>query len=226
MSDWAEFAAAFAAFLAAHAIPMRPGLKTRIIRILGKPGYIIVFSVVSVALLYWLLMAAGRAPFIEIWQQAVWQRWIANIAMPFAILLGVFSVRAKNPFSFGGTAEGFDPDRPGIAGMTRHPLMWAFAIWASVHLLANGDLAHLLLFAPLLVFALSGVLAADARARRNLPDFDRLAAHTSLWPFAALLDGRWQPRKLPSLSRLAIAVVLWAGLLHLHPAVIGVSPLP
>ncbi|WBU52722.1 NnrU family protein [Paracoccus sp. SCSIO 75233] len=226
MSGWAEFIAAFIAFLAAHIIPMHPKLKAAITSALGRRGYIVLFSLLSLGLLYWLLMAAGRAPYVEIWPQAVWQRWLVNIAMPVAILLTVFAVGAKNPFAFGGHAEGFDPERPGIVGLTRHPLMWAFAIWAGAHLLANGDLAHVLLFGPLLAFALSGVFAAERRARRALPDFDRLAAHSSLWPGAALLSGHWRPRRWPSLIRLLIAAVIWAALLHLHPAVIGVSPLP
>ncbi|MFV0292363.1 MAG: NnrU family protein [Paracoccus sp. (in: a-proteobacteria)] len=226
MAGWGELVAAFAAFLAAHVIPMRPDLKSGLIRILGRLGYIVVFSILSLGLLYWLLMAAGRAPFIEIWPQAIWQRWLVNLAMPVAIMLAVFAIRAKNPFSFGGIAEGFDPSRPGIVGLTRHPLMWAFTIWAGGHLLANGDLAHVILFGAMFAFALSGVFAAEARARRSLPDFDRLAAHTSVWPGAALLDGRWRPRGMPSVRRLLIALLIWMGFLHLHVPLIGFSPLP
>lgn len=226
MTGWSEFILAFIAFLAAHVIPMRPALKSPLIAMLGKAGYIAAYSLLSLGLLYWLLMAAGRAPFVEIWPQAVWQRWLVNLSMPVAIALTVFALGVRNPFSFGGRTEGFDPERPGIIGLTRHPLMWAFAIWAGAHLLANGDLAHVLLFGPLLAFALSGVFAAERRARRALPDFDRLAAHSSLWPGAALLSGRWRPRRWPSVIRLLIAAAIWAALLHLHPAVIGVSPLP
>ncbi len=226
MSGWAELVTAFAVFLAAHIIPMRPGLKAALIRHLGKPGYIAGFSLLSLGLLYWLLMAAGRAPYVELWPQAQWQRWLANLGMPLAILLTVFAVGAKNPFAFGGRAEGFDPARPGIVGATRHPLMWAFAIWAFVHLLVNGDLAHVVLFGPLLIFALSGVFAAEARARKGLPDFDHLAAHSSLWPGAALVTGRWHPQGLPAFGRLAVALLIWLALLYLHPPLIGPSPLP
>ncbi|WBU60131.1 NnrU family protein [Paracoccus albus] len=226
MSGWTEVSIAFAAFLAAHIIPMRPGLKARLVAILGRTGYLIGFSLLSLGLLYWLLRAAGRAPYVEIWPQQLWQRWLVNFAMPFAIALTVFAVGARNPFAFGGRSEGFDPERPGIVGFTRHPLMWAFALWAGAHLLVNGDLAHVMLFAPLLLFALSGVFAAEARARRVLPDFQRLAAHSSLWPGAALLTGRWRPRGLPSLPRLFITLLVWAALIHLHPLLIGPSPLP
>ena len=224
MSGWGEFILAFAVFMAAHVIPMR--LKAPLSRLIGRAGYIACFSLISLGLFYWLLMAAGRAPFVEIWPQARWQRWLVNVAMPLAIALTVFAVGARNPFAFGGGAKGFDPARPGIVGLTRHPLMWAFAIWSGAHLLANGDLAHVILFGLLLAFALSGIWGAEARARRALPDFDRLAAHSSIWPGAALIGGRWRPRRGPGLLRLAVALLIWAAILHLHAPVIGVSPLP
>jgi uncharacterized membrane protein len=68
----------------------------------------------------------------------------------------------------------------------------------------------------------------DRRKRRQLgaQEWGRLAANTSLWPFAALLDGRWRPSAPPSLGRLATGLVLWLTLLGLHAPVIGVSPLP
>ncbi|TKW66660.1 MAG: NnrU family protein [Paracoccus denitrificans] len=226
MSGWAELLAAFAAFLAAHILPMRPGLKAGLIRWLGRPGYLAAFSLLSLGLLYWLLMAAGRAPYVELWQHARWQRWLVNIAMPLAVLLTVFAAGAPNPFGFGGTTTGFNPDRPGIVGVTRQPLMWAFALWAAAHLLANGDLAHLIVFGSLLIFALSGVFAAEARARRVLPDFERLAFRTALWPGAALLNGRWRPAGPPSILRLGTGLLVWLALLHLHPVLIGASPLP
>ncbi|MDO5603847.1 MAG: NnrU family protein [Paracoccus sp. (in: a-proteobacteria)] len=218
--------AAFAVFLAAHVIPMRPRLRDGLIARLGRRGYILCYSLLSLGLLYWLLMAAGRAPFIELWPHARWQRWLANLAMPVAIGLGVFAIGARNPFAFGGTAAGFEAARPGIVGLTRHPLMWAFAIWAGVHLLANGDLAHALLFGPLLAFALSGVAAAEARARRSLPGFARLAATSSVVPGAALLTGRWRPAGPPPFGRLMLAVLVWAVLWYLHAPVIGASPQP
>jgi uncharacterized membrane protein len=97
-----------------------------------------------------------------------------------------------------------------------------------VHLLVNGDLAHAILFGAFAVFAFAGLRAMEARKRRNwgMAEFDRLAARTSDWPFQALIAGRWRPQTGPSLARLALAVVIWAALLHLHGPVIGVSPLP
>ena len=228
MSGWTEFILAFVAFLAAHLIPMRPALKSPLIAVLGRAGYIAAFSLLSLGLLYWLLMAAGRAPFVEVWPQAGWQRWLVNLAMPLAIVLTVFAVGVANPFSFGGKTAGFDPDRPGIIGLTRHPLMWAFAIWAGAHLLANGDLAHVLVFAPFLALSLAGIAVVERRRAAAMGPalWARMTARTSALPFAALILGRWRPTAPPPLGRTAAALGIWAALWHLHAPVIGVWPAP
>lgn len=228
LGGWGEFVLAFAVFLGSHAIPSRPGLKARLVGLLGQWGYILVFSLASVAILAWMIVAAGRAPFVPLWDQAPWHRWAANVAMPVAVLFGTFAVGAVNPLSFFGRSEGFDPEHPGVAGLTRHPLLVALLIWALAHLLVNGDLAHAILFGSFALVAVAGMGMIDRRNRRiwGPERWAAMTAHTANLPFAALLSGRWRPRRFPSPLRLALAAVIWIGLLHLHPPVIGVSPLP
>lgn len=172
MTGWIEYGAAWACFLGAHMIPALPGPRGWLVARLGRRGYLAAFSLLSIGLLYWLIVAAGRAPFVPLWDQTGWSRWLVNIAMPLAILTAALSV--------------------GMSG-----LVLAFALWAGAHLLANGDLAHAIFFGGMGVFALSGV------ARSGLPGTFRVT---------------WR--------RLVLAVLVWAALLHLHPLVIGVSPLP
>lgn len=226
--DWIELALAMALFMASHRLPAAFGAKGRLIAAFGKTGYTVVFSVVSIALLVWLIAAAGRAPFVPLWDQAIWHRWAVNLAMPFAILLGSFGVAAPNPFAFEGRKTGFDPARPGIAGITRQPLLWALALWSGAHLLANGDLAHVILFAPFLVLALVGMPVVEARRRAEMGSlrWQEATARTGLIPFQAVFSGRWRPSALPSWPRALLALSLWAGLWHLHAPVIGVWPAP
>ncbi|WEF23956.1 NnrU family protein [Paracoccus sp. S3-43] len=172
MSGWGEYLAAWACFLGAHLIPALPGPRGWLVARLGRRGYLVAFSLLSIGLLSWLILAAGRAPHVHLWDQPLWSRWLVNIAMPLAILVAVLAV--------------------GLSG-----LIVAFTLWAGAHLVANGDLAHAILFGGMLVFALSGV------ARSGLPGVFRVT---------------WQ--------RLVLAVLIWAALLHLHPLLIGVSPLP
>lgn len=226
MTGWTEFAAAMGLFLVSHRLPAMLGVKGWLQARLGPLGYTALFSLASLAILYWVILAAGRAPFVPLWDQQIWHRWAVTLAMPVVMLLAVLGVGAANPFAFEGRTRGFDPDRPGVAGVTRQPLLWALALWAGVHLLANGDLAHLLLFAPMLAFSLLGLRMVERRRRATLgeAEWQRLTARTSLLPLAALLAGRWRPRGMPSLVRLAIWVASWAALWHLHEPVIGVWP--
>ncbi|MDR5653223.1 NnrU family protein [Ruixingdingia sedimenti] len=226
MAGWGEFVLAYAAFLLSHVIPTRPAIRDPAAAVLGQRGFTLAYSLLSVVLLTWLIVAAGRAPYVGLWDHAVWQRWAVNLAMPVALALVVFGLGAPNPLSFGGRAAGFDPDRPGIAGVARHPLLWALLLWASAHMIANGDLAHVLLFGGFALFSAMGMRMIDRRKRRRMPDWAQLAARTSAFPFAALMTGRWRPRGGPSVWRLAVWLAVWLALLWLHLPVIGADPLP
>lgn len=225
MSGWGEFTAAMAVFLAAHAIPVRPGIKEPLVRVLGRAGFGLAYSTLSIALLVWLIVAAGRAPFVPLWGFAPWQADVALVLMLGACLLAAYAIAGRNPLSFGSQVAPFDPERPGIAGVARHPVLWALALWGAAHLLANGDLAHGLLFGTMTGFSLLGMALIDRRKRRAMgSDWPRLAQATSLVPFAALFSGRWRPRSAPAILPGLVGLVVWAGLIWLHSVVIGVSP--
>jgi len=230
MDDWTEFAIAFGIFLLSHVIPARPGIRSRLRNILGEGGFLAAYCAVSVVLLGWLIVAAGRAPYVPLWDFAPWQMWVPNLLMPLACLLVAFGTAAPNPLSFGGRAtEQFNADRPGIAGVSRHPLLLGLLLWAAGHIVPNGDLAHVILFGTFVAFSVIGMWMIDLRRQRTMgrSAWNACAARTSLWPGAALFGGRWRPslRRIDPM-RLGIAVLLWATLLGLHGTVISVSPLP
>ena len=230
LGSWAEFCAAFAVFLLSHAIPARPRVRAALIAALGERWFLVVYSIVALAVLAWLIVAAGRAPFVELWPFETWQMWAPNLVLPLVCVLAAFGVGAANPLSFGGNPNrAFDPAQPGIVGVVRHPLLWAIGLWAGAHLVPNGDLAHVVLFGFFVVMALLGMVIIDRRKQRQLgrERWAMLAANTSFVPFVALLAGRWRPRSLTiDLKRLAIGLAVWLTLLLAHAPVIGVSPLP
>ena len=227
MGGWEEFGAALVVFLGAHALPVRPRIKGAITGLLGRTGFILGYSLLSTGLLIWVIVAAGRAPFVPLWAPAPWQTVLALAGMLSACLLVAYAGTGVNPLSFGSRAAPFDPAHPGIAGVTRHPVLWALAIWGAVHLVVNGDLAHLILFGLMTGFALMGMALIDRRKRREwgAEVWHEQARHTSIAPFWALLSGRWTPRTTPRLMPGVAAVLVWAALIALHPVVIGVDPL-
>jgi len=214
MTGWVEFAGAYLAFLVAHAVPARPMARRGLADLLGERVYISLYAIVSLALLAWLIDAAGRAPYVALWEPAPWQAHATFTAMAVACLLAALALGRPNPFSFGGGDPArYDPARPGIVGITRHPLLWAIGLWAAGHLIANGDLAHLLLFAGFLAMAAGGMISLDRRARRRLgSDWERLKPKYRL---AWTAGDAW---------RVLAAILLFVCLVLLHPLVIGVDP--
>ena len=97
--------------------------------------------------------------------------------------------------------------------VTRHPMLWSFAIWAAVHVIGNGDIASIVFFGAFLVTALAGMPSIDAKlARRDPATWQALSAATSIVPFAAIAAGRnrFVAREFGWLTP-AIAVVAWVG---------------
>lgn len=219
---WIEFAAALAAFFVSHALPVRPPLRPWLQARLGWRGFTLAYSVLSICVLGWLIGVAGRAPHVPLWDWAAWQRLVPLVVMLPVCLILALSVARPNPFSFGGARnERFDPGRPGIVRLTRHPLLLALALWAAAHVVPNGDLAHVVLFGAFAGFAAVGGRLVDRRKRREMgADWQRLRV--------AVAEGPLLPRtvSLRLAVRLAAGVVLYAGLIWLHPLLFGVSPLP
>jgi uncharacterized membrane protein len=230
LNGWTEFIVAFVVFLISHALPARPGFRAAMVAKLGERFYLLAYVIASLAVLTWLIAAAGRAQPVELWPFENWQKWAPNLAMPLVCVIAAFGVGAANPLSFGGNPNlAFDPQHPGIVGVVRHPLLWAIALWAAAHVVPNGDLAHVVLFGFFTLIALAGMVVIDRRKQRQLgsEDWQALAANTSFWPLASLLTGRWKP---PAISispiRLAAGVAAYLALLFCHAPIIGVSPLP
>lgn len=96
MAGWGEFGAAVALFLLSHAVPTQPRFRRPLVTAIGEHAYLIGYSLASVAVLAWLVAAAGRAPFLLLRPQAAWQAWLANVAMPLVCLLVAFQHRGED----------------------------------------------------------------------------------------------------------------------------------
>ncbi|MCG8508354.1 MAG: NnrU family protein [Rhodospirillales bacterium] len=224
----AELIASLVVFVFTHALPAAPGLREPLVRRLGLAAYLILYSLLSLVVITWLAVAYARAPFVGVWEFALWQRWVPVLIMPIACILLAGALLCPNPFSISISRAQFDSSRPGVVAITRHPLMWAFILWAGAHLIPNGDLASVILFGFLLVLSLAGPISLDAKARRGLgaAAWAEQAKATSNIPFAAIITGRarldGQSLGLPVLGGL----MLYAGLIGFHEPVIGVAPWP
>ncbi len=104
--------------------------------------------------LVWLVTAWRAAPLVPLWPVGAGLRHLALALMPLAFLLLVCAVTASNPTAIGQRPDPDATPATGVIRITRHPFMWGIALWALVHLVANGDVASVLFFGSLAVLAL------------------------------------------------------------------------
>lgn len=221
----AELLAALAVFIASHVLaaykPFRFDLSARI----GERGFLIGYSVVSLVLLVWLFAAFTEAPTVPLWPLADWMRWVPLSLMPFACILAVAGLTSPNPFSIGAGSAGFDPQRPGIVSVSRHPVIWALILWSGSHMVPNGDLKSLILFGLLTGLGLYGPPSLDAKRRTGLgeAEWQNLSRHTANLPFATRRAIDW---KGIGGRRVLGGLLLYGALLAVHPWLFGADPLP
>lgn len=204
------------------------GLRAELIQRVGEASYRALYSLLAVVALVWLVMAWLAAPIVVLWPTGGGVRHLALTLMPLSFLLVVCAVTASNPTVVGQKP---DPDATspatGIIRVTRHPFMWGVALWALLHLAANGDQASVIFFGSLVTLALAGTFLIDARrTRENAPGWGVFLQATSNVPFAAIMERRQrlQPAEI-GLWRVALALGLYVIFFWLHPRLFGVSPL-
>jgi uncharacterized membrane protein len=218
---------ACAFFLGIHLGISGTELRYRLILRYGERAYRLGFSVAALAGLIWLIFAWRRAPYLPLWDSPLIFRYLAVLLMPLAFYLGVAAFTTKNPALTAQTELPQERLAYGVLRITRHPLMWGIALWSGLHLLANGDLAAVIFFGTFLVLAVKGTFDLDKkRLKEHGERWQRYLEVTSNLPFWAILQGRqrliWQEL---SFWQIALALVLYGGLLHAHARLFGVAPL-
>lgn len=220
------FLLAIAVFIALHSIPAIPGIRQRLIDLLGRRTYLSLYSLASLVSLIWVFHAAFQLDYVELWPQSAWQAYFPIILTPIAFFLLLAGLMSPNPLSITARRNG---TRPGaISAITRHPALWGFLLWAIGHLVANGDLRSVMLFGILALFSIFGMVMAERRARRKADaTLDKARAMTSILPFVAIAQRRARfALDMPMLLALTVSAVLttWM-LLGGHAALFGADPL-
>ncbi len=216
---------AVSAFVGGHELLSHP-LRAPLVQRLGAGGFALLYSVVAFATLGAAVQLWKAVPPDRLWQVPIWLHWLAVAAMLFAAILFVGSVTAPNPALMGGGTAGANTPK-GVQRITRHPMLWSFAIWAFVHITLSADSRTIVLASGIATLALFGAHMQDGKKRGQVAGYGDHIAATGFVPFAAQLRGRqsWGSA-WPGPVAVLGGVALWAVLLGAHPHVIGVSPLP
>jgi len=215
-------------FVGIHLFISGTTLRDKITGQVGELPYMGLFSVASLIGIIWMCSAYANAPMIVLWGPLPGMVPLTMLGTLVGFFLSVVGFTTPSPTAAGGEAllEGDDPCK-GILRISRHPAMWGIAIWAGVHIPANGNAASVVFFTGLFALALSGPTAIDRKRARKLGDkWERFASVTSVVPFAAILQGR-NRLVLSEIGvwRIVAALAVWFGFLITHGSLFGVSPI-
>ncbi|WP_309503587.1 MULTISPECIES: NnrU family protein [Sphingomonas] len=203
---------ATAAFVGTHLLMSHP-LRAPLVARLGERGFLGLYTLVSFATLGWVVWAmlrVGPEPFL--WTAPLWAWWLAGAVMLVASILLVGSL-IGNPALPGMPAAAGEPR--GVFAVTRHPMMWGFALWAFAHALVWPQPSVLVLTAGVALLALAGAAGQDAKKSKLQPDFWPVwRGKTAFVPFTGPAPSRaWWPGWSVMLGGLA----LWLLATWLHP---------
>jgi len=148
-----------AIFLGIHLLPVVPPLRTALRARLGEGTYKGIFSLASalgLALIVWGYAVLPRGE--QLFAPVHGARQLAPLAVTIAfVLLAAANMRTHIRRTLG------------------HPMLLGIAIWATVHLLANGHQKATLLFGAFLAYAT--VDLGSAMSRRAVKSFEPLVKH-------------------------------------------------
>lgn len=170
-------------FLGVHMFSSLRVQREALIAKIGAGPYKGLYSLLSLAGFVMIVIGMGRAETVLLWTPPEWGRIAAFWITPFAFMSLVSAYVPGN-----------------VRRATTHPMLWGVALWALAHLLANGDLAGLLLFGGFGLYALYAMWSQNRRGAK--PSLNRRSP-------------------LYDLLAIVIGLALWAAAVYFHASLSG-----
>jgi uncharacterized membrane protein len=191
MGNFNEVLAAAVAFVGSHFLLSHP-LRKGLIGTIGERAFQGVYSLIAIVTFAWLIRAYAKAPVTEpLWPvgNVLWA--IVTVLMLIASILLLGSL-IRNPALPALGKPGVVPDvAHGVFSITRHPMMWAFALWGLCHIAVFPVTRAIILAAAMVILALVGAALQDRKKQLLDPDaWPAWESKTSYLPFAAIVSGR------------------------------------
>ena len=207
----ANLVAAAVAFVGTHFALSHP-LRAPLVRIVGAVGFQIVYSLVAFATLGWMVFAfRAIAPSAGLWDGNGPVLWVlSSLLTLIAAVLFVGSLLGNPALPAPGAAALADKPVHGVFHVTRHPMMWGFALWAVGHALVSPTPRSLVLTGAVGFLALVGSHMQDRKKVVLMgAAWSGWEAKTSYWP---KLGGLARAGLVPWLG----GMVLWLGATWAH----------
>ncbi|QPC44671.1 NnrU family protein [Kaustia mangrovi] len=175
-------------FFGLHLVPLTP-LRDSLMARMGKGPYKGAFSVASLVglgIMIWGFAQTRYGPAAAeiVYWPPVWGRHLTMLLVLLAFIsLAIYLHKGR------------------MKRWLKHPLAIAIALWATGHLVSNGDLGSVLFFGAFLVFGLLDIVVQTARGR--VAQFTVKPRHDYIAPVAG--------------------IVMYAVVLYLHPWLFGAT---
>ena len=188
-------------FLGAHSVRiLADGWRNQTIEAYGEKAFKGVYALVSILGFYLLVVGYGEARLqpLALWNPPIFTKHISMLLMLLSSILLIAAYIPRNHFKM----------------RLKHPMVLSVKVWALSHLLANGNLADLVLFGSFLIWAVLNFRSARARDRAQVQNSD------------ANEEAPLKPNLLATLIALFGGMGLWAVITFvLHAKVVGVAPM-
>lgn len=154
-------------FFGVHLFSACRSCRQRAVARIGEGRYTGLYVGGSVIGFMLIVVGLPFAEFVPVYAPPAWGRPVTIALMPVAFVLLAALLLPTN-----------------IKRITRHPMLWSFALWSAAHLLSNGDLASILLFGTFGAYALFSMWSLNRRGGWDKPD-----AISPAWDALVILIG-------------------------------------
>ena len=210
MDPLVSLAAACIALVGTHfalSHPLRAPLAAKI----GEGAFMGLYSLVAAACMVWIVMAFRAAPPADLGRATGEVGWIISTVLTLPALVLFLGSLSKNPALPNPDAAQIVSREPtGVFAVTRHPMMWGFALWALGHLVLWWSWRTAIVASAILILALVGARLQDRKKEvlmgRAWADWE---AKTSYWP-------RWGRLPSAGITLWVFASAVWLLVTWLH----------
>lgn len=213
--------AAAVAFVGTHFLLSHP-LRGLIVKAIGEGPFLGLYSLVAAVTLGWLILAYRAAPATTMLWPVGDGLWAAVTVVMLVASMFLVGSLAGNPAMPNPGAKAAAPEQArGVFAITRHPMMWAFALWGACHIAVYPIIANIIVAGAIILLALAGAALQDRKKEAIQPETWRAwESRTSYWPFAAIIARRAHFQGFGTRA-LAGGLVLWLAATWAHIPLAG-----
>lgn len=197
------------AFVGSHLAMSHP-LRGPLVNLIGEQGFQLVYSGVSLATFAGIYFAFVAAPTADLpgTGEIGWAIATALTLPALVLLAGSFLGNPALPTPAAEKQARAEPK--GVFRITRHPMMWGFALWAASHIVLHWSWRTTITATAMAILALVGASLQDRKKQGQMGEaWATWEAKTSYWP---RLGGFLKAGAFPW----AIGLILFVFLSWLH----------